>query len=340
MRIIKAADYHYHLLDGVLPKPLMSRFANWYMENYAKRHDKLMAPVLDEMVRKHDVVVPIENLDWLEIETVDRCNRACHWCPTNKNNDTRPYHRMSDELFKKIIDDLASFNYKGCLGLFCYNEPLMDKDIVQRVGYAKRMLPGAHHFIYSNCDLLAPTKLYETDPASFKTVVVDNFRKLADVLDCMVLDNYSDDGELTPQIQAVWDACKDEYPNFVIWKRRADEVLNTKGSQAPNRRRPNFNMRSKCYLPFTGMYVDPFGRVRLCCQDALWHHQPLGDLSASTVSEVWNGPGYRGVREHYLSDGKRRDKIVCDCCDVFHMGKNRVDITKDKYWEKMRLPKV
>src|SRR5271157_4833919 len=331
MRIVKAADYHYHLLDGFVPEPYISWIANWYMEGYAKRHDRLMASVLDEMVSGHDVTVPIENLDWLEIETIDRCNRACHWCPTNKHNDSRPYKRMTDEIFKKIIDDLANFDYKGCIGLFCYNEPLMDKDIVERIGYAKRMLPRAHHFTYSNCDLLAPISLYETNPALFKVVVTSNFRKVADLLDAAVLDNYSDDGRLTPQIQAVWDTYKDYYPNFVIWMRRANEILNTKGSQAPNRRRPRFNMKSKCYLPFTGMYVDPYGRVRLCCQDALWQHPILGDLAASTVQEVWNGPGYLSVREHYLYGGKRCEKNVCDCCDVFHMGKNRIDITKDKY---------
>lgn len=340
MRIVKNADYHYHLLDKILPEPYLSRFANWYMENYAKRHDRLMAPVLDEMVKAHDAVVPIENLDWVEIETVSRCNRDCHWCPTNKNNDPRPYKRMSDEVFKHIIDDFASFNYKGCIALFCYNEPLMDPGIYEKLQYVYDKLPEAHKFIYTNADLFAPTQLSVSDPEKFAGQVRERFKAMADLLDAMVIDNYSDDGEFTPQVRAIWDGFKDDYPGFVVWMRRADEVLNTKGSQAPNRRRPNFDFKSKCYLPFTGMYVDPYGRVRLCCQDALWLHPPLGDLTTSTVQEIWNGIGYRTVRKHFLNNGKRRDRVVCDCCDVFHMGKNRLDITQDKYAERMRIPKV
>lgn len=340
MRIKKLADYHYHLLDKVLPESYRSRFANWYMEGYAKRHDRLMAPVLEDMISQHNSIVPIENLDWLEIETINRCNRSCAWCPTNCKNDPRSFKWMEDGVFKKIIDDLASFNYSGCIALFCYNEPLMDRKIISRMKYVNEKLPDAHHFVYTNADLFAPTQLSKSNPAKFRETVKAKFKEMADLLDAACIDNYSCDGQMTPQIQVIWEEFKNEYPNFVIWMRRDDEVLNTKGNTSPNRSKPKFNMRSKCYLPFTGMYIDPYGRVRLCCQDALWLHPPIGDLTINTVTEVWNGPGYQEVRRHFINGGKRRDRIVCNCCDVFHMGKNRDDITKDKYAEKMKLPKV
>ena len=40
----------------------------------------------------------------IEIETINRCNGTCSFCPINRNDDTRILHKMSDELFYNIIE--------------------------------------------------------------------------------------------------------------------------------------------------------------------------------------------------------------------------------------------
>jgi len=42
----------------------------------------------------------------VSIETVNRCNSTCSFCPANRTSESRPYQKMTEELFKKIIADL------------------------------------------------------------------------------------------------------------------------------------------------------------------------------------------------------------------------------------------
>ena len=90
----------------------------------------------------------------IELETVNRCNSGCSFCPVNKKSDTREYCRMTDELFEKIIGELADLDYSYRLGLYSNNEPFLDEDIIQRVKYAREKLPKAFLEIYTNATLL------------------------------------------------------------------------------------------------------------------------------------------------------------------------------------------
>ena len=56
--------------------------------------------------------------DHVEIETINRCNGGCEFCPVSVKNDTREYKEMSWELFEKIINQLAEINYSGKVALF------------------------------------------------------------------------------------------------------------------------------------------------------------------------------------------------------------------------------
>ena len=48
----------------------------------------------------------------IEIETINRCNGICEFCPVNRNEKQRPYHKMSDEMFYSIINQLEKLNYQ------------------------------------------------------------------------------------------------------------------------------------------------------------------------------------------------------------------------------------
>jgi MoaA/NifB/PqqE/SkfB family radical SAM enzyme len=63
---------------------------------------------------------------------------------------------MPEEYFKKCIDELAEYCYKGIVGLWINNEPLLDKRIVKFVEYAAKRLPEADVKIITNGLLLTP----------------------------------------------------------------------------------------------------------------------------------------------------------------------------------------
>lgn len=50
---------------------------------------------------------------------------------------------MSENLFKKIIDELHELNYSKSLALFDNNEPFLDERIVEFQKYVRKSLPDA-----------------------------------------------------------------------------------------------------------------------------------------------------------------------------------------------------
>ena len=50
---------------------------------------------------------------------------------------------MDEAVYLKILEDLASINYKGVITYSRYNEPLADKIILKRIQQARDMVPEA-----------------------------------------------------------------------------------------------------------------------------------------------------------------------------------------------------
>lgn len=86
----------------------------------------------------------------VEIETINRCNSTCEFCPANKDNDKRPFARLSDEDFRKIISDLKDWNYNGMISLYINNEPLIDTRILDFHKYVRQELPECRIKLFTN----------------------------------------------------------------------------------------------------------------------------------------------------------------------------------------------
>lgn len=85
----------------------------------------------------------------VEIETINRCNGTCDFCPVSKNNDSRKYAIMDRKLYESIISQLAEIDYSGRLALFSNNEPFLDEDIIDKHKYAREKLPKAKMHLYT-----------------------------------------------------------------------------------------------------------------------------------------------------------------------------------------------
>lgn len=71
----------------------------------------------------------------LIIDTTNHCNARCAWC----HNPNLRYSKgvMSQELFEKIIDDYCHYGGKVWFGTF--GEPFMDKNILNKVRYVRKI---------------------------------------------------------------------------------------------------------------------------------------------------------------------------------------------------------
>lgn len=242
--------------------------------------------------------------DHIEIETINRCNGVCSFCPINALADKREKKIMPIELFQKIVDELAGLNYTGKIALFSNNEPLLDERIIDFYKYGRSMLPNAYFFMFTNGTLLTLEKFIELIP----------------YLDELVIDNYNQELKLIPNSRAIKQYCEShEYlkDKVTIVLRKPNEILSTRGGDAPNRKQMISYPDATCVLPFKQMIVRPDGKVSLCCNDPLGKNT-LGDLAEESILEVWYGKKYGQVRKALLIG--RSEWEHCIYCDVFSTG--------------------
>lgn len=235
---------------------------------------------------------------YIEIETINRCNGECSFCPVNKYQDKRPIRIMDMNLFRKIIDDLAQLNYTGDLALYSNNEPFLDKEIVERAEYARVKLPTAFIHLYTNGSILDR----------------ETFNRIIPYLSRLVIDNYNDDLTLNETSKWVEELCKADSElnkKVEIHIRKQHEVLYTRGGQAPNYsgniKTPNIT----CPHPFDQMVIRPDGKVSLCCNDALGRYT-LGDCNNQSIYDIWNSDIYWKIRKK-IRDGRKALELCKEC---------------------------
>ena len=266
----------------------------------SKRNSKIS--VINDMVEEmHGKEIMFSHV---EIETINRCNGSCNFCPINKNIDTREYKVMSEELFEKIIQQLADINYSGKLALFSNNEPFLDADILLRHKYARKKLPNARMHLFTNGTLLT----------------IERFQELMLYLDELIIDNYQQELKLIRPCCEIVKYCE-EYPELkkkvTIVLRKPQEILTTRGGSAPNRKNIISYGKERCILPYKQLIIRPDGKVSLCCNDPLGKNT-LGDLTKDSILDVWNNQKFKTIREA-LYNG-RGNWEHCVYCDNFSLG--------------------
>lgn len=154
----------------------------------------------------------------INLETINRCNGDCPFCPNNKYVNKRRLERMTDQTFEKLIDDLSENGYRGVLSMQGNGEPFLDKDMPDRIEYAREKLPNTELIIFTNGTLLTE-KILE---------------KIAGKLDVLYINNYCETYKLNDHSKMVFDYYKKNQEKFRNMKiqieyRYKNEVLTTRG---------------------------------------------------------------------------------------------------------------
>jgi radical SAM protein with 4Fe4S-binding SPASM domain len=243
----------------------------------------------------------------IEIETINRCNNSCHFCPVNVNSDIRLLHKMEDSLFRKVIDELSQCNYSGTIFFHSNNEPLLDNELDNKIAYARTNCKNAFLSFYTNGKLLNLEKILKFKKAGIDKITINNYSR-----------NLQLAGNLRELLEQLKSVDAKECPGITVILRKNDEILNNRGGYAPNKDLNSFDeftylKKSPCYLPFREIVVRPDGKVSLCSNDA-YGKMSLGDLNHETVQAIWFGDAFNNVREK-LAQNKRYQLTICDQCD-------------------------
>ena len=210
---------------------------------------------------------------------------------------------MSEELFRKIIDELSEMNYTRGISLYSNNEPFLDERIIDFHKYANEKLPQAVFWLYTNGSLLTFEKFIEIMP----------------YLDKLIIDNYNDNKEInSPELKKIYDYLQEHHEldrRVRFWFRMQNEILTSRGGQAPNKQDMNDRraMNVICPLPFRQFIIRPTGEVSLCCNDALGKYT-LGDLNTQSIAEIWTSEKYQEIR-HEMLRNRRKNLPLCRECD-------------------------
>lgn len=239
-----------------------------------------------EIRRDHEIRRYISNFyiekplfRWIDIETINRCNGGCAFCQVNRFQEQRPFHKMSREMFHKIIDELAELEFDGYVALYGNNELFLDKRIVEFAKYTREKLPIAFIFATTNGTLLS----------------LDVFKQIIPFLNRLSIDNYLSK-EMPENISGIWNYCKENGLLKKVTYSQIDENAErfSRAGDSPNSK-VYYTKEMLCPLPFVSLHVTAEGKVNLCCNDPLGHNV-MGDVKKNSLREIWFGNEFESYR--------------------------------------------
>lgn len=236
----------------------------------------------------------------ISIETRTDCNLRCECCPQAAS--PRPLTVMAEELFKKIINDLAAVSYTGRISPLCYNEPLLDDRLIELIRYAREQCPFSQLHLVTNGTLLTPDLLTQLLCAGLDTITIKVYRK----------DRDQNPAHLSPRLQPIANMARQMTAQKIRIETRSSRRSSSNRPGDPlalGTRRP---LSQFCELPFRQIVVRPDGKVVLCSQDHL-NQQVMGDATSSSVASIWFNERYEGVRRELLA--RSRKGKICEQCD-------------------------
>lgn len=271
----------------------------------------------------------------LDISNV--CNLACVHCPQaalKKRSDYKPTF-LSLELYKKLIDEIACHSIE-LLRFTGDGEPLLHKDILRMIGYAKeRGVRGVN--LTTNGMLLEEEVSRELLERSidFIDISLDAYFKktyqkirrgadynkvLSNVHRLIYLRNRMKSPARIMVNMIRQEIAEEEIELFrAYWAEQADFVLVRNLHSANDlvkikRNRPADEKRYPCPHLWKRMTIDFEGNVKFCAHD--WYGQAIiGNVNHGTIQQIWQDGKYNQVRSAHLAGEFAQVPICADCRD-------------------------
>lgn len=247
------------------------------------------------------------------IETVNRCNGKCEFCPANSRDEKRTYKKMTEECFYNIVAQLQGLNWHGKLFMCVNNEPFIDKRIIDFSKYVKEYLPEIQIVVISNGTLLTLKIMDE----------------LSGGVDQIVINDYSEKYRLSEKHKSIYKHVKKYRSRFsdmkiTLNRRYTKEILATRAGSAPNKPKKNMNISIPCLYPFTDLIIFPDGKVGMCCNDC-FEVTDFGNVNNQDLKAIWEGIEFTKVREAMIEG---RNYLFCKECDVLDAGERENEIRR------------
>lgn len=294
-------------------------------------------------------VIPLETPFLLYVDPSSLCNFKCQFCPTGYKNmvERAGYKRqiLDFNLFKKLIDGLADFPQTlKVLRMNKVGEPLLNKNIAEMVGYAKKSGRVSYIDFATNAALLNEEiskalleagmdrlniSIEGVNKEQYKQFCGANvdFDKMVEQIrffyenkkSCELVikipSNYISDEDIERFKEIFGDICDrifvenltSIWPNFNINESSEKITVNAESQYGGT-----VKDRKICSYIFYSMAVNADGTVSACCPD--WEEKLIiGNLRENSIYEIWNSDKLRKLQYQHLK-GERKKNSVCGNC--------------------------
>ncbi|MFC2135181.1 radical SAM/SPASM domain-containing protein [Bacteroidota bacterium] len=271
----------------------------------------------------------------VQIQTSNKCNAACTFCPYPYTESKKKYEVMDWKLYKKIIDECSKNEVESILPFFL-NEPLLNKDLVKYIDYAKEKNPDSSISIFTNGSLLTKklgeqlldSKIEEVIfsfngstkeeyEGSMKNLDFEKTKKK--ISDFIKLRGNSKKPEIAihmlkigldklslNSIKKYWNELGVSVHIFK-YENRAGNV------KEYNIEKNSLTRKVPCSRLLNQIYILVNGDVILCCAD--WKNEvTLGNIKEQSISDIWNGETRKRYVQAHL-DSKYNKLKLCNVCN-------------------------
>jgi hypothetical protein len=268
----------------------------------------------------------------IEVETHSYCNRRCDYCPNVIGDRLGPNVRMKPEIYQKLLAGLGEVGFSGAFVLNSYNEPLYDRQILERIAEARAALPKARLMIYTNGDYLTPGYVDELAAAGLSYMHVSIHLKQGDTYtEAYVLNRIAEIAHRTG-LQARFEAvvpashiiARFDTPLLHVETRALNFAKhgNDRGGLLPDLS-PKVVRTAPCSFVFNHFHIGFSGNVVPCCHirsDRPEHaRHVIGNLGqADSIFDIAFSAKAAAWRRHMLHD--REKSGPCATCSAPFMG--------------------
>jgi radical SAM protein with 4Fe4S-binding SPASM domain len=271
----------------------------------------------------------------LDIETTNVCNLKCPMCPRTILLDKKEFSSqgyMSKEEYKNIIDQAVKYGVKS-IKLNYLGEPLLHKDVVWQVEYAKQQ-GILDVMMNSNGDLLSKELSHELLEAKLDKMFISFDSIAPDIYETQrkgtslgkVIDNLYYFVKLrnekypnthirvsmvmydTPEFRAQFEGLKS------MWKNLVDAVGYGFYNERDTNKMGEYPKVDGFYCEqlFQRMFLKYNGNVTVCCVDDKDEYI-VGNWREQDLKELWHSPAYKNIRQKHLENNYNCIDMCAKC---------------------------
>jgi len=275
----------------------------------------------------------------VQIQTQTGCNAACVFCPYPDSYNEVPKGKMSDELFAKIVHEIAGYRLTKRISPYLMNEPFLDRAILEKSRYIKKHIPRSKLTVTTNAgplkreivDDLVRDNPFRSIYISFQGIEKEAYERT--MQGNLIMEKTRENVEylieqrhkFTPNLKIVVTMVKtsmiDAESAVKYWQSRGVEsqytALENRGGNVKEFDGLNGGQKrifKDCTRLFKQAYILWNGDMVLCCTD-YFKTIVLGNCKESSIYDVWNSPRAINIRRNFIR-GDLEDNPLCAHCEI------------------------